>query len=72
MPEVDDTEENFEICMEYCGNCPSYPGEKGKEGLYCARGPSEKEVERKGCDCAQCPLTLQYGLKDRYYCDGGE
>ena len=68
MPEnVDDTLENFEICLENCGECPSYPGIEG-EGLYCARGSSGVEVTRKGCNCPDCPVWVNCGLGRTYYC----
>lgn len=50
MAKVKDTLENFKICMQVnCSSCPSFPKGKG-EGLYCARGKNECEIERKGCD----------------------
>ena len=68
MPQVDDTREGYEACLaDYCGKCPSYP-ECGEEALYCARGGSEAEVERNGCDCPECPIWQKYGLGGMYYC----
>ena len=68
MPEVEDTPENFKICMQQnCSGCPSYP-KGGGEGLYCARGPSSSEIEKKGCNCPECPLWTENGLAAMYYC----
>ena len=62
------TEENFEICVrDNCGQCPSFPEVEG-EGLYCARGPGKRQIERKGCDCPDCPIWVSCGLSRTYYC----
>ncbi|MHC4617273.1 MAG: DUF2769 domain-containing protein [Planctomycetota bacterium] len=50
-----------------CSSCPSYPKGKG-EGLYCARGRSNCEIERKGCNCPECPVWLNNGLTAMYFC----
>ncbi len=72
MTKVEDTAENFGICMQQsnCRGCPSYAGE-GKEGLYCARGKSANKVERKGCNCPECPVWIDNQLKGMYFCDRG-
>jgi hypothetical protein len=68
MAQVADNQENFEICVkEYCGKCPSWPGVEG-EGLYCARGGSAAKIDRKGCDCPDCPIWVECGLSAMYYC----
>lgn len=67
MAEVEDTQEKFDICMQNCGTCPSYPAVEG-EALYCARGASDQEVEREGCNCPDCPVWAEYGLTKTYYC----
>lgn len=69
MAEVDDTEQNVMMCEEFCGNCPSFPGVEG-EILYCARGPSDEDIEREGCNCPDCPVWIKCGLSKQYYCDG--
>jgi hypothetical protein len=69
MPEVEDTQENYEACLnEQCGKCPSYPGVEG-EALYCARGRSSGEVRRVQCLCPDCPIWVKYGLGKTFYCD---
>jgi hypothetical protein len=72
MAKVQDTTENFQICMQHsnCGGCPSYIGE-GKEALYCARGKSANKVVRKGCNCPECPVWINNQLKGMYFCDVG-
>lgn len=68
MGKVEDTQGNFEICMNgNCSTCPSYPGESG-EGLYCARGPGKAKIEKKGCNCPECPVWINNGLSGMYYC----
>jgi len=68
MAKLKDNQQNFEICMQgNCSSCPSYPGEMG-EGLYCARGPGKKSIEKKGCNCPECPLWIDCGLSKMYYC----
>lgn len=66
--DVADTEQNYQMCMAFCGECPSYPEVEG-EALYCARGPSDEEIDREGCKCKECPVWVKYGLKNEYYCD---
>ncbi|MFZ0035466.1 MAG: DUF2769 domain-containing protein [Sedimentisphaerales bacterium] len=68
MAKVEDTGENFEICMQNnCSTCPSYP-KKSQERLYCIRGQSKHAVEKKGCNCPECPIWINNGLSGMYYC----
>jgi hypothetical protein len=68
MVKVEDIQENFDLCMQgNCSACPSYPGQPG-EGLYCARGPSKFSIEKKGCNCPECPVWEKNGLSSMYYC----
>jgi hypothetical protein len=67
MADVEDNQENFEVCLQNCGTCPSYPGVEG-QALYCARGPSDAEIARKGCHCPDCPVWVSCGLTRTYYC----
>jgi len=64
---VDNTEDNFKICMDFCGNCPSYPKIPG-EALYCARGKSTSEIDRQGCLCPGCSVYEKYNLFGTYFC----
>ena len=72
MTKVNDTQENLQKCI--CGQCPSYNEcMKGKsEGLYCARGKSSCEFEKKGCICGACPVTSEFNLDKLYYCEIGK
>jgi hypothetical protein len=71
MSKVDDNKENFDICMQgNCSTCPSYSKESG-EALFCARGKSKTEVNKKGCNCPECPVWINYGLSGTYYCSKG-
>jgi len=71
MAKIEDTHENFRLCMQRnCSNCPSYPKGRG-EGLYCARGRSGDEIEKKGCNCPECPVWQKNGLSGMYYCVNG-
>ncbi|MFW6139947.1 MAG: DUF2769 domain-containing protein [Acidobacteriota bacterium] len=72
MAKVTDTQENMRKCI--CGQCPSYNEcmKNKSEGLYCARGESSCEFEKKGCICGACPLTSEFGLDKLYYCEIGK
>jgi methylamine---glutamate N-methyltransferase subunit C len=68
MTKVEDTVQNFEICMQgNCSTCPSFPKDSA-EGLYCARGLSKHSIERKGCNCPECPVWIDNGLSGMYFC----
>ena len=68
---VPDTEENAEKCL--CQGCPTRNEcmESNEERLFCSRGKTECELERRGCLCGSCPVENEYGLTDFYYCDVG-
>jgi hypothetical protein len=67
---VDDTKENLNICMNYCGTCPSLPFPP-QPFLYCARGKADAPVVKKGCKCAQCDVYKNYKLEILYFCESG-
>lgn len=68
MDQVENTRENLDICMQgNCSTCPSYPG-RSEEGLYCARSPSKLSIEKKGCNCPDCPVWEKNGQSVMYYC----
>jgi len=72
MTNIEDSKENFDTCMKgNCNECPSFPGEKG-EGLYCAKGASKASVEKRGCNCPECPVWINNGLSGMYYCIKGK
>ena len=68
LKKIEDTPENFKICMQgNCSSCPSFCGKAG-EGLFCARGPGKEHFEKKGCNCPECPVWINNGLSRMYYC----
>jgi len=68
---VPDTEDNMKKCI--CMDCPSYNEcmKSGMQGLFCARGKTDCELERRGCICSQCPISRAYQLFGGYYCAVG-
>lgn len=66
MQKVPDTTENMSRCL--CSGCPSYPG---AGGFFCAKGKSDRPVQRRGCMCTGCVNFKEYGLQDGYYCASG-
>jgi hypothetical protein len=41
------------------------------EHLFCSRGKSTCDIEKKGCNCPTCPVWKEYGLNDFFYCEKG-
>jgi hypothetical protein len=41
------------------------------ERLFCSRGKTECDLEKRGCLCGTCPVEREYGLTDFYYCAEG-
>lgn len=70
MPKVENTQENFNICMDYCKPCLTYSDIEG-EGVFCARGKSSAPRNKKGCNCGLCPVQQKSGCKGAYYCVDG-
>ncbi len=70
MPKAEDTQENVNICMKFCGSCPTYPGVKG-EVLFCARGKNNTPKVKQGCNCSLCDVQNKYGCTGSYYCTEG-
>lgn len=66
MALVPNTEQNQQRCI--CGTCPSYPAEGG---FFCATGKSAKEIDRRGCVCADCENFKEFALTKGYYCAEG-
>ena len=68
---VQDTEENAELCL--CPGCPTHNEcmENNNERLFCSRGKTDCDFEKKGCLCGTCPVERNYGLNDFYYCAEG-
>jgi len=52
-----------------CETCPSYlPEESGLAFCHAFIGRSKLIKDEKGCDCGQCPVHKEMGLKFSYYC----
>ncbi len=67
---VENSQDNKNICQEFCGTCPSYV-ECGGRLLFCSRGNVTGKVARKGCKCGMCPVSIQHNLDGGYYCIHG-
>jgi hypothetical protein len=80
MPkEVPDTPENMEICIKFCGACPTHKSNKlggaPPMALFCARGASSKpkdEIVDNGCNCFGCEVFQVYELKGGWFCIHGK
>ena len=70
MSKVEDNQENFDICMEYCKPCLTYSDIEG-EGLFCARGKSKSPRDKKGCNCGACFIQRKFECNGIYYCITG-
>lgn len=68
---VADTPENFLICMEYCGICPSLPFPP-EPLLFCARGCASEMISKRSCNCPACPIYKKYRLQNLYFCETGK
>ena len=68
---VQDTEENAELCL--CPGCPTHNEcmKDNNERLFCSRGKTNCDLEKKGCLCGTCPVERNNGLTDFYYCAEG-
>ena len=66
---VPDTEENAEMCL--CPGCPTHNECMKNERIFCSRGKTECDLEKRGCLCGTCPVERNYGLTDFYYCTEG-
>jgi hypothetical protein len=71
---VADTGENRQICMKYCGACPSYRknnlAQHQPDLLFCARGKSSAQsVKEISCYCPACELFDKNNLAIGRFCD---
>jgi len=70
---VEDSAQNEQICMKYCGACPSYRqnalDRHQPAALFCSRGtsgaPHRKEA---GCFCPACELFTRHSLVIGHFC----
>lgn len=68
---VHSTPKNISHCL--CPDCPAYDRcmENKEEILYCSKGITVCELEKKGCFCVRCPVQLEHGLVGLFYCEKG-
>ena len=68
---VPDTEENSGSCL--CPGCPTHNEcmKNNDELLFCSRGKTNCDLEKRGCLCGTCPVERNYGLTNFYYCTEG-
>lgn len=68
---VPDTEENAERCR--CPDCPVYNEcmDNNNERLFCSRGSTRCNFEKRGCLCLHCPNEIEYRLNSFVYCEKG-
>ena len=68
---VPDAEENAEMCL--CPGCPTHNEcmKDNNEQIFCSRGKTECDLEKKGCLCGTCPIERKYELTEFYYCTEG-
>ena len=52
-----------------CKTCPTYVAEE-TESAFCHPFISKSKIitEEKGCDCPKCPVYIEKGMKNGYYC----
>ncbi len=52
-----------------CKTCPTYVAEE-TESAFCHPFISKSKIitEEKGCDCPKCPIYIEKGMKNGYYC----
>ncbi len=80
MPnEVPDTPGNMEVCMKFCGSCPSFKPNKLDESppmmLFCSRGAStvpKDKITDNGCNCFGCGVFINYQLEGGWFCIHGK
>lgn len=70
---VEDSDTNEQICMKYCGSCPTYRQNslnKGKPAaLFCSRGTSDAPHSKEaGCFCPACELFTRHSLVIGHFC----
>lgn len=68
---VPDTLENAERCR--CPQCSVYNDclDNNNELLFCSRGSTKCNIEKKGCLCLHCPNEIEYRLNSFFYCEKG-
>jgi len=74
MVTVEDTDENRQICMKYCGICPNYKknclGSHQPDNLFCARGRSNAaQIREQRCFCLACEIFAKNSLALGHFCE---
>lgn len=66
-----DTDENAERCR--CPECPVYNDcmDNNNERLFCSRGNTDCNIEKRGCLCLHCLNEIEYKLNSFFYCQKG-
>ncbi|MGD0817519.1 MAG: DUF2769 domain-containing protein [Methanomassiliicoccales archaeon] len=56
-----------------CPTCPTYAdcAKKKKELTFCFGGKSSCITISKGCHCSGCPVKVDFGLTNIYFCLNG-
>jgi hypothetical protein len=57
-----------------CPKCPTHNkcAKNAQERLFCINGKSFMCItEEKGCICPACPVTAEFGLKNKFFCMKG-
>ncbi|MDO8871285.1 MAG: DUF2769 domain-containing protein [Methanoregula sp.] len=70
----EDTEENRQICRQYCKICPNYKAHSLEKyqptELFCVSGNSSCPDKKKiRCFCTGCEIFTKYHLRVGYFCD---
>ncbi|MFA7695820.1 MAG: DUF2769 domain-containing protein [Methanoregula sp.] len=70
---IEDTDENRQTCMKYCGSCPSYRknnlGKYQPDSLFCGRGMSNNPEKREDrCFCLACELFASHHMALGHFC----
>ena len=50
-----------------CSRCPSNPAGHD-QAYFCINGAGNHVVQKRGCNCPQCPFWIEKGLSGMYYC----
>ena len=71
---VEDTDENRQICMKYCGICPNYRknclDKSQPDSLFCARGRSNAaQIREQRCFCLACEIFAKNSLALGHFCE---
>jgi Protein of unknown function (DUF2769). len=71
---IEDTDENRQICMKYCGICPNYQknclDRHQPESLFCARGRSNAtQIREQRCFCLACEIFAKNSLALGHFCE---